>query len=900
MKRLDFPCTLCVCVIQLPHSCCVRFSKLSKGSAWSLTLKKVSKSHPCFAFASFRATPLPFISITFTFIAPWIANGAVNWARLHVTSTKCWLSSPWVDAWLPFVSEWFGVAFLPETATSVACQAQETMRAGEDEVLSYTFPCALSARQRAWIHEAAERRGWHHASAGGEDPTEPRRITVTRPAPVCTPVSPPARSLSHPPPPFESEVDDITVMRWAKAGLDMDLEPYQPPLHVRTKHPEKDNAHRPVQVDLEAFILQQEEMVEMERMAEEEEAMEAHQRRGSERSQATGKAMGKLQCTSVERGLLGKVLLVLGRKDGKPLPEHQMTPHDEAAVRRDQDNGDAILTKGVVYRVGDKRITLAIEDVPEEGFEDGSSLRIEKLANQVTYNRLLQNLHQLGRCAQSGADEGKGRDTCPGRKLVPILFGQRDPQHEKEIVSWKANNLKLDESQKEAIGAALRARELFLIHGPPGTGKTTTVVEYIFQEVKRGKRVLAAAASNIAVDNMVERLTGTSKKLKVLRIGHPARLLPSVLDTCLEARVLASDSSALAKDCRSEMKTLTLQLLKLKRFQRAEKKEIREELKRLRKEERQRQTAAIVEVMRRSNVVCSTLTNCPSHHLRNEVFDVVVIDEAAQALEVACWGGILKAAKVVLAGDHLQLPPTILSKRAEEKGFGTTLFERLHTLYGQSCSSMLNVQYRMNSKIMEWSSQAMYCGQLQAHPSVADHTLGQLVQARSSGKDTAFPILQAIDTAGCDMLESCEQDHDSKYNEDEAGLVQIIVQDLLHRGLIPSDIGVITPYRAQVSLLRNLRATKWEGVEISTVDGFQGREKEAIVISLVRSNENGEVGFLSDKRRMNVAITRARRHCTIVGDSDTASNDPFLAALFRYFEEYGEVRSAEEVVNFGL
>lgn len=767
-------------------------------------------------------------------------------------------------------------------------------------MVSYTFPSALSARQRAWIHEAAEKRGWHHASAGGEDPSEPRRITVTRPAPTSTPVPPPAHAPTPAPPPPGSSVDDATVVRWAKDGLDLDLEPHpatHPMQESKGKRPGKPS---PPEEDLEGFVIRQEEMVEMERMAEEEEAMEAHKRRGNERSQATGRAMGKMHCVSVERGWLGKVLLVLGRKDGKPLPEHQMTPHDEAAVRKDQDEGETILAKGVVYRLGEKHIVLAMDDVPEEGIVDGASLRIEKLANQVTYNRLLENLQQLRRCAHPRTGNGKGGDSCPGSELVPVLFGKRRPQQEVEDVNWKPNNPELDASQKRAIGEALRARELFLIHGPPGTGKTTTVVEYIFQEVKRGKRVLATAASNIAVDNVVERLVGASKKLKVLRVGHPARLLPSVLDTCLDARVLASDSSALAKDCRSEMKALTSQLLKLKRFQKAEKREIREELKRLRKEERQRQIAAISEVMRRSNVVCSTLTNCQSRHLRSQVFDVIVIDEAAQALEIACWGGILKAAKVVLAGDHLQLPPTILSKRAEEQGFGTTLFERLHELYGASCSSMLNVQYRMNSKIMEWSSQAMYHGQIQAHSSVAEHTLGQLVEARTPGKDTVFPVLQTIDTAGCDILESCEEDHDSKYNEGEAELVQIIIRDLLSRGLIPSDIGVITPYRAQVSLLRTLRPVEWDGLEISTVDGFQGREKEAVVISLVRSNEKDEVGFLSDKRRMNVAITRARRHCTIVGDSDTASSNPFLASLFEYLEEHGEVRSAEEVMNFGL
>jgi len=265
-----------------------------------------------------------------------------------------------------------------------------------------------------------------------------------------------------------------------------------------------------------------------------------------------------------------------------------------------------------------------------------------------------------------------------------------------------------------------------------------------------------------------------------------------------------------------------------------------------------------------TQVVCCTLSGVHAKDLRKESFDLAVVDEAAQALEVATWAAILKAKRVVLAGDHLQLPPTIISKKAEGGGLGRTLFQRLQEMYGESVSEMLTVQYRMNNSIMQWSSDEFYSSKLTAAPSVAQHTLSDIQPSASE-----LPVLMMIDTTGCDCEEQSEEAGDSRCNEGEAKIVMACAARLVELGVAPAQIGVITPYNGQVALLKTMRSDELSAMEISSVDGFQGREKEALIISAVRSNSTGEIGFLSDQRRMNVAVTRARRHCCLICCSET-------------------------------
>ncbi|KAJ9563871.1 LOW QUALITY PROTEIN: hypothetical protein OSB04_009031 [Centaurea solstitialis] len=628
-------------------------------------------------------------------------------------------------------------------------------------------------------------------------------------------------------------------------------------------------------ISIEQFVSTMTPLIDMEKEAEISASMSSV---NLDSASKKGSTILNLKCVDVQTGLMGKTLLELQSNKGDVLPVHKFGTHDVVVLKPNKaDLGAPALGQGVVYRLKDSSITIAFDDIPEEGLN--SPLRIEKVANEVTYRRMKDTLIQLSKGIQRG----------PAADLVPVLFGERSPTVAKKDASFTLFNKNLDHSQKDAIRKALSSKDLFLLHGPPGTGKTTTVVEIILQEVKRGSKILACAASNIAVDNIVERLV--PHRVKLVRVGHPARLLPQILDSALDAQVLRGDNSSLANDIRKEMKALNSKLLKAK--DRNTKRDIRKELKMLSKEERKRQQLAVTDVIKSADVVLTTLTGSSSRKLDGTSFDVVIIDEAAQALEVACWIALLKGSRCILSGDHLQLPPTVQSIEAEKKGLGKTLFERLADLYGDEVMSMLTVQYRMHELIMNWSSKELYNNKIEAHASVAGHTLHELENVEKSS--SAEPTLVLVDIAGCDMEEKKDEE-ESTLNEGEAQIAIAHAKRLIQSGVRASDIGIITPYSAQVVLLRTLR-TKEDRSGNLNCDGFQGREKEAIIISMVRSNSKKEVGFLSDRRRMNVAVTRARRQCCIICDTETVSSDKFLKRLIEYFEEHGEYLSGSEYGN---
>ncbi|KAK9081689.1 hypothetical protein Syun_030907 [Stephania yunnanensis] len=292
----------------------------------------------------------------------------------------------------------------------------------------------------------------------------------------------------------------------------------------------------------------------------------------------------------------------------------------------------------------------------------------------------------------------------------------------------------------------------------------------------------------------------------------------------------------------------------LKTKDRNTRRDIKKELRTLSKEERKRQQLAIADVIKGADVILTTLTGASSKKLENTSFDLVVIDEAAQALEVACWMGLLKGSRCILAGDHLQLPPTIQSVEAERKGLGRTLFERLAALYADDIMAMLTVQYRMHELIMNWSSRELYNSKIEAHPCVAAHKLYDLDNVNTSSLTESTLLI--VDTAGCDMEEKKDEE-DSTMNEGEADVAIAHARRLTQSGVQPSDIGIITPYAAQVVLLKMIRSkdNRLKEIEISTVDGFQGREKEAIIISMVRSNARKEVQPLKFKRSIFFEIS---------------------------------------------
>lgn len=410
--------------------------------------------------------------------------------------------------------------------------------------------------------------------------------------------------------------------------------------------------------------------------------------------------------------------------------------------------------------------------------------------------------------------------------FIRVLFGLSSPSPVTADLALDEDVGKIDwidpslnDSQKDAIRFALASQEVALIHGPPGTGKTHTLIELILQMIKRGLRILVCGPSNISVDNIVERLA--PHKVPIVRIGHPARLLPSVVNHSLDVLTQTSEAGAIVKDVRVEMDAKQASIKKTKSGR--ERRQIYAELKELRKEYRQREAKCVSNLVGGSKVVLATLHGSGGYQVRNERFDVVIIDEASQALEAQCWVPLLTAKKVVCAGDHLQLPPTIKSPNSKSKSksvkngavggtsLETTLFDRLLALHGPSIKRMLTTQYRMHEHIMRFPSDELYEGKLVAAEAVKARLLKDLPYEVEDNDDTSEPLI-FIDTQGCDFPEKAEDEDegetkkavkaslfgDSKSNEMEAMLVRQHVKTLVESGVKPGDIAVVTPYNAQV------------------------------------------------------------------------------------------------------
>lgn len=617
-------------------------------------------------------------------------------------------------------------------------------------------------------------------------------------------------------------------------------------------------------------------LVALEREAEVEEAERLQEELGAAELEKLGTTLLGLRVVEEGAATGGRARLVLESTRSAELPAHRIQAGDvvrlrPARERRGDAGGD--WPSAVVSRVTDRKLTLLLDDAPESTLDE--PLRLDKVANDVTYRRMREALGEL-LAPQRG----------PAARLREVLLGLREPGLEAEKL-WTPLDAALDVSQRAAVAAALRARDVALIHGPPGTGKTTALVEVVRQCVARGDRVLASAASNIAVDNLTERLAACG--LRVLRLGHPARLLPSVLEHSLDAQLEASEASRIAADFRREIELEYRRLRRTRDW--SERRALKGAIARAKASLREIEERAVHGILDRADVVLATCAGAGDEVLAGREFDTVVLDEAAQALEPAAWIPLLKGRRAVLAGDHCQLPPLVRSPKALRGGLGVTLFERLAESLSTELVRMLTVQYRMHEAIMGWSSRSFYAGRLEAHVSVRSHLLAELPGVAAT-QATRVPLL-LIDTAGCDLEETEPGASDSRANEGEVELVRRHVEGLLAAGVRAEDVAVITPYNAQVDLLRAALAAH-AGLEIGSVDGFQGREKEAVVLSLVRSNRRREVGFLADDRRTNVAVTRARRHLAVICDSATVSSHPALAGLVEHCQERGEYRSAWE------
>lgn len=435
----------------------------------------------------------------------------------------------------------------------------------------------------------------------------------------------------------------------------------------------------------------------------------------------------------------------------------------------------------------------------------------------------------------------------------------------------------LNASQQHAVESVVRARDVAIVHGPPGTGKTTTLVEAIYETLRREPQVLVCAQSNMAVDWISEKLV--DRGLNVLRLGNPSRVDDKMLSFTYERRFESHPDYPLLWSLRKAMREL-----------RSQRKNFRgtyhQKMDRLRGRATELEVRINGDIFRQAHVVASTLVGADSRLLMGMTFNTLFVDEAAQALEAATWIAIRRARRVVLAGDHCQLPPTVKSIAALKGGLSTTLMERLVKRHPE-CVTLLRTQYRMNEKIMNFSNQWFYHGMVNSSPTISHRGI----------LDYDSPM-EWIDTSALDDATAEQRNKSlSLTNTAEAQLTATVLESYISkigRQRMEDehiDIGIISPYRAQVQLLRQT-IKKQQGfkpyrrfISVNTVDGFQGQERDVIIISLVRSNDSGQIGFLRDLRRMNVAMTRARMKLIIIGDAATLSRHPFYKQLYDYIQE---------------
>jgi superfamily I DNA and/or RNA helicase len=457
---------------------------------------------------------------------------------------------------------------------------------------------------------------------------------------------------------------------------------------------------------------------------------------------------------------------------------------------------------------------------------------------------------------------------------------------------------KLNRSQQAAVEKIIAANELAVVHGPPGTGKTTTLVQAIrLLKEKEQQKILVVAPSNAAVDLLSDRLS--AEGLNVVRIGNPARVNEKQLNLTLDSKIAGHHSAKEIRRLKKQAAEYRDMAQKYKRSfgaaEREQRKALFAEARNIGKEVEKTEQYIVEDIMARADVVTATLVGANHYTIRHLRYNTVVIDEAGQALEPACWIPILKAKKLVMAGDHQQLPPTIKSDVAA-KELGTTLLEKTVALHPEAVV-LLEEQYRMNEAIAGFSSQEFYGGRLRAAPPVAHWKLFN-----------ADAPLHFIDTAGCGFEEVYEGTSISNPEEASFLVKQLgrYVAEL--KPFYPGDdfpsIAVISPYRHQVEVLKEAVQSipelleVMQAISVNTIDSFQGQERDAVFISMTRSNAESTIGFLSDVRRMNVAMTRARKKLVVVGDSATISQSPFYAGFIAYAQELNAYQSAWELMEW--
>ena len=593
--------------------------------------------------------------------------------------------------------------------------------------------------------------------------------------------------------------------------------------------------------------------------------------------------------TQEDIGFGGKVVLELER------PAHRQDLHlfqvgKNASLFSDAPGNsgpDRPVLSGVVTSVRRNKLLLATtkEALPDWAL-DGSTLGIDLTFDEVSYREMNQALSAVMLAHDNRL-----------AVLRDVLLGARPASFRENRADDLFYPSALNDSQLAAVRHVVSAQDVAIIHGPPGTGKTTTLVQAILETIRRERRVLVSASSNTAVDLLTEKLA--ERGVNVIRMGNPSRVSDLLLQHTLDAGVMAhasySKMHAMRQTAEQHRQTANEHVRHFGFEERQHRQWLREEARTLRQAADDLERFMTEDVLESVQVITCTLVGASNRHIRHLIFETVFIDEAAQALEPGCWIPIAKGQRIVLAGDHHQLPPTVKSEKAAREGLRETLFEKCIQRQPQT-ARMLTVQYRMHEHIMGFSSEKFYGGQLVPHLSV-----------RHAGLEAYDPRfapdlpMEFIDTAGCGFLEVTISESRSTANPKEAHLLlQRLAQllepyDSTEPQQAPLTIGVIAPYRAQINYLTDAIEDSaalndlllQRRLSVGTVDSFQGQERDIIAISLTRSNTQGEIGFLSDIRRMNVGMTRARRKLLLVGDSSTLCCHPFFVDLLAYFKRTG-------------
>ncbi len=607
-----------------------------------------------------------------------------------------------------------------------------------------------------------------------------------------------------------------------------------------------------------------------------------------------GKALLSLRLVERHFSPAGHPLATFKRSSGEALPLFSLEVGDIASLFPEKESEIASKNRrdfpsGTVYEKTSHDLTVAFNETLPDWVQECAAFQLHRSLNRVTYKRMLEALDAVYQTRHTRLETFR-----------EISFGEKVP-HKKPMrldeIRWFDSGL--NASQKQAVFSCLSAEDIALVHGPPGTGKTTALIELIRQATLRKESVFVTAPSNTACDNLLERLVACG--VNALRLGHPARITTALRKHTLDFKLALHPVGRQITRAQADLDHLFKRQERTREarsFDRAPSRmtersqDVQGQIRDLKHEIRQMRKEVFDQIMKEAEVIIGTPGSSQEKSVRDKNFDLVILDEATQATEPITWIPMTKAGRVVMAGDHFQLPPTVRSKEAEERGLGITLFERVHEVLPKEFKTLLERQYRMNETIMGFSSRIFYHNLLIADESVKDQTLSGLKGVQKMEETDKTPLI-FIDTAGKGFEEKLEPGSESRYNAEEAGLVISELKKMLALGVPASEVAVISPYSAQVRLLASRSPEPL--VEIDSVDGFQGREKELVIVSLVRSNHEGEMGFLTDTRRMNVAMTRARRKLIVIGDSRTLSSIKFYKDFMKYAEEVGGYKSAWEL-----